>query len=149
VDNMPTDVKRQIERYREACTVVNGEEWASRLSATYNHGWIHLELASSDPSWEGPEWYKSVRRSELAQMTYNLQQQAMDKQEPSPGPLKVTVQGSGDPEVFIAKYVRIACDHGIFRIKFSKALGLRISAEDGSLDIRPVASNAVLLKEYG
>jgi len=76
VSECPKSVQIWIERYREAYAAANGEEKAARLSASYNHGWIKLELAPEDTSyWTGPEWYKNVRLRELAQMTQNLQQQ--------------------------------------------------------------------------
>lgn len=154
----PENVRLWIERFREAYAAVNGKEMAARLSASYNRGWIKLELAPTNPAyWTGPDWYKNVHLRELAQMTKNLQQQAAYARSQAAidagpevvktGPLEVSVFTNGDPEVFYCRYVRIACRHGIFRIKLNSDLGLRISAEDGSLRIIPQAANAVLLKE--
>lgn len=135
-ENMPAHVKRWIEEYREACAAVNGEEWTSRLSATYNNGWIKLELAAKDPTWGGPEWYKNVHLRELAQMTKALQQQAAyakgqtvtdaEPEDLPPGPLEMTIVGNGDPEVFAAREVEILVSGRTYMIEPGEWGGLLI-----------------------
>ena len=131
--------QRSIDRYREAYAAANGEEKAAELEITYNRGWFRIGQSGAA---------KNVRMRDLAQMSDVLLERARrcEEREKPTGPLEVTIMGCDDPLVFHTGYVRIACRHGIFRIKF-QGTGLRISAESGSMRIAPIAANAVWLRE--